>query len=89
MILGPTNIPKDMRKYKIPKCKPLKQNSFEKVKRRKKNKGKKNLFVQIRKFFIMSQKSSKKVSTLSKHMANDANYNLIKIKLQTVLLFLF
>ena len=36
MILGPKNILKDMRKHKIPKYKPLKQNSFKKLKRRKK-----------------------------------------------------
>ena len=45
MILAPHNILKDMRKHKIPKYKPLKQNSIEKAKKKKKNKEDKNLFV--------------------------------------------
>jgi len=45
MILGPKNILKDMRKHKIPKYKPLKQNSIEKAKKKKKNKENKNLYV--------------------------------------------
>ena len=46
MFLAPNNILKDMRKHKIPKYKPLKQNSIEKAKKkRKKNKENKNLYV--------------------------------------------
>ena len=45
MILGSKNVLKDMRKYKIPKYKPLKQNSIEKAKKKKKNKENKNLYV--------------------------------------------
>jgi len=45
MILAPHNILKDMRKHKIPKYKPLKQNSIEKAKKKKKNKENKNLYV--------------------------------------------
>ena len=43
MILAPNNILKDMRKHKIPKYKPLKQNSIEKAKRKNKIKQNKNL----------------------------------------------
>ena len=40
MILAPNNILKDMRKHK-----PIKQNSIEKAKKKKKRKENKNLFV--------------------------------------------
>ena len=45
MILAPHNILKDMRKNKPMKYKPLKQNSIEKAKKRKKNNENKNLYV--------------------------------------------
>ena len=42
MILAPNNILKDMRKHKPVKYKPVKQNSIEKAKKKKKDLTRKN-----------------------------------------------
>ena len=42
MILAPNNILKDMRKHKPMKYKPIKQNSIEKAKKKKKDLTRKN-----------------------------------------------
>ena len=77
MILGPHNILKDMCKHKPMKYKPLKQNSIEKAKKKKKSKeNKKPLCINKKNNFIMAQKSSKGLSTLSKHMTNDTKLQL-------------
>ena len=56
MILGPHNILKDMHKHKIPKYKPLKQNSIilllKKLKRRKKSKENKTFMYKYRTIII-------------------------------------
>ena len=78
---GPNTILKDMRKCKQMKCRPIKHNSIETAEKKDKIKKIKTCMYKYNNYWNnMSQKSSKNLRTLSKHMTNDTKLQLDQIQ---------